>query len=131
VQKVGKERLVLDLSARKKNDRYYIVTDRWQKYTDVELTEETLEMLSAYCDEFLIHAVDVEGKADGIEETLAKMLGNWGKIPVTYAGGVHNFEDLRKLKEFGRGRVHVTIGSALDLFGGSMEFEKVLAVIGE
>jgi phosphoribosylformimino-5-aminoimidazole carboxamide ribotide isomerase len=131
VQKVGKERLVLDLSARKKNDRYYIVTDRWQKYTDVELTEETFEMLSAYCDEFLIHAVDVEGKADGIEETLAKMLGNWGKIPVTYAGGVHNFEDLRKLKEFGRGRVHVTIGSALDLFGGSMEFEKVLAVIGE
>jgi phosphoribosylformimino-5-aminoimidazole carboxamide ribotide isomerase len=131
VQKVGKERLVLDLSARKKNDRYYIVTDRWQKYTDVELTEETFEMLSAYCDEFLIHAVDVEGKADGIEETLAKMLGNWGKIPVTYAGGVHNFEDLRKLKEFGRGRVHVTIGSALDLFGGSMEFEQVLAVIGE
>jgi phosphoribosylformimino-5-aminoimidazole carboxamide ribotide isomerase len=131
VQKVGKERLVLDLSARKKNDRYYIVTDRWQKYTDVELTEETFEMLSAYCDEFLIHAVDVEGKADGIEETLAEMLGNWGKIPVTYAGGVHNFEDLRKLKELGRGRVHVTIGSALDLFGGSMEFEKVLAFTGE
>jgi phosphoribosylformimino-5-aminoimidazole carboxamide ribotide isomerase len=131
VQKVGKERLVLDLSARKKNDRYYIVTDRWQKYTDVELTEETFEMLSAYCDEFLIHAVDVEGKADGIEETLAKMLGNWGKIPVTYAGGVHNFEDLRRLKELGRGRVHVTIGSALDLFGGSMEFEKVLGFIGE
>jgi phosphoribosylformimino-5-aminoimidazole carboxamide ribotide isomerase len=131
VRKVGKDRLVLDLSARKKNDRYYIVTDRWQKYTDVELTEETFEMLSAYCDEFLIHAVDVEGKADGIEETLAKMLGNWGKIPVTYAGGVHNFEDLRKLKELGRGRVHVTIGSALDLFGGSMEFEKVLAFIGE
>jgi phosphoribosylformimino-5-aminoimidazole carboxamide ribotide isomerase len=131
VQKVGKERLVLDLSARKKNDRYYIVTDRWQKYTDVELTEETFEMLSAYCDEFLIHAVDVEGKADGIEEMLAKMLGSWGKIPVTYAGGVLNFEDLRKLKELGRGRVHVTIGSALDLFGGSLEFEKVLAFIGE
>jgi phosphoribosylformimino-5-aminoimidazole carboxamide ribotide isomerase len=129
VQKVGRERLVLDLSARKRNDGYYIVTDRWQKYTDVELTEETFDTLSAYCDEFLIHAVDVEGKANGIEETLAAMLGNWGKLPVTYAGGVHDFEDLRKLKELGRGRVHVTIGSALDLFGGNMEFQKVLEFI--
>jgi phosphoribosylformimino-5-aminoimidazole carboxamide ribotide isomerase len=129
VQKVGRERLVLDLSARKRNDGYYIVTDRWQKYTDVELTEETFDTLSAYCDEFLIHAVDVEGKANGIEEVLAAMLGSWGKLPVTYAGGVHNFEDLRKLKELGHGKVHVTIGSALDLFGGNMEFQKVLEYI--
>jgi phosphoribosylformimino-5-aminoimidazole carboxamide ribotide isomerase len=128
-QTVGKERLVLDLSAGKKNDRYYIVTDRWQKYTDVELNEQTLDALASYCDEFLIHAVDVEGKADGIEETLAAMLGGWGKRPVTYAGGVHNFEDLRKLKELGHGRVHVTIGSALDLFGGTMEFKKVLEFV--
>jgi phosphoribosylformimino-5-aminoimidazole carboxamide ribotide isomerase len=129
VQKVGREQLVLDLSARKRNDCYYIVTDRWQKYTDVELTEETFDTLSAYCDEFLIHAVDVEGKANGIEETLAARLGSWGKLPITYAGGVHNFADLRKLKELGRGRVHVTIGSALDLFGGNMEFQKVLEFI--
>jgi phosphoribosylformimino-5-aminoimidazole carboxamide ribotide isomerase len=128
-QTVGKERLVLDLSAGKKNDRYYIVTDRWQKYTDVELNEQTLDALASYCDEFLIHAVDVEGKADGIEETLAAMLGSWGKRPVTYAGGVHNFEDLRTLKELGHGRVHVTIGSALDLFGGTMEFKKVLEFV--
>lgn len=131
VKKVGKDNLVLDLSARIKNDRYYIVTDRWQKYTNVELTEETLDALSSYCDEFLVHAVDVEGKADGIEDKLAGMLGGWGKIPVTYAGGVHNFEDLRKLKELGRGKVHVTIGSALELFGGHMKLEEVLAYIRE
>lgn len=129
VQQVGRERLVLDLSARSREGHYYIVTDRWQKYTQVELTEETLEELSGYCDEFLIHAVDVEGKASGIEQPLAKLLGEWGRIPVTYAGGVHSFEDLRLLKELGQGRVHVTIGSALDLFGGSMKMEEVLAYI--
>lgn len=130
VRKVGRKRLVLDLSARKKDGRYLIVTDRWQKYTDVELTERTLDELSAYCDEFLIHAVDVEGKADGIEENLAKLLGGWGKLPVTYAGGVHSFDDLRLLKKLGKDRVHVTVGSALDLFGGSMKFEEVLRECG-
>ena len=123
---VGKERLVLDLSCRKKDDVYYIVTDRWQKYTEVALNADTLETLASYCDEFLIHAVDVEGKAGGIEEQVAAMLGEWGRIPVTYAGGVHNFEDLEKLKKLGRDRVNVTIGSALDLFGGNMKFEEVI-----
>lgn len=131
VKTVGKDRLVLDLSARMKEDYYYIVTDRWQKYTDVELTEETLNMLASYCDEFLVHAVDVEGKANGIEKTLAARLGDWGKLPVTYAGGVHNFEDLSILKQLGRDRVHVTIGSALDLFGGNMKFEEVLRFIAQ
>lgn len=131
VKTVGKDRLVLDLSARMKEDHYYIVTDRWQKYTDVELTEETLDMLTSYCDEFLVHAVDVEGKANGIEKTLAARLGDWGKLPVTYAGGVHNFEDLSILKQLGRDRVHVTIGSALDLFGGNMKFEEVLRFIAQ
>lgn len=126
VRRVGRERLVLDLSARKKDGRYLIVTDRWQKYTEVELTERTLDELSGFCDEFLIHAVDVEGKAEGIEEEIAELLGNWGKIPVTYAGGVHSFDDLRLLKKLGKDRVHVTVGSALDLFGGSMKFEDVL-----
>lgn len=131
VKTVGKDRLVLDLSARMKEDHYYIVTDRWQKYTDVELTEETFNMLASYCDEFLVHAVDVEGKANGIEKTLAARLGEWGKLPVTYAGGVHNFEDLSILKQLGRDRVHVTIGSALDLFGGNMKFEEVLRFIAQ
>lgn len=105
------------------------MTDRWQKYTDVILNNETLDELSSYCDEFLIHAVDVEGKADGIEEGLVEMLGNWNKIPITYAGGVHTFEDLRKLKELGHHKIHVTIGSALNLFGGPMKFEEVLSYI--
>lgn len=122
----GKEHLVLDLSCRKKGEDYYIVTDRWQKFTDVKLTEDVLSELADYCDEFLIHAVDVEGKAGGIEEDIAALLGNWDGISVTYAGGVSSFEDLRKLKELGRNKVDVTIGSALDLFGGKMSFEEVL-----
>ncbi len=126
VREVGKENLVLDLSVRSREDRYYIVTDRWQKYTSVELKWQILDELSGYCDEFLIHAVDVEGKSAGIEEPVAKILGDWGKIPITYAGGVHSFSDLDKLKELGKGRVDVTIGSALDLFGGKMAFADVL-----
>lgn len=129
VKETGKEKLVLDLSCRIKKGNYYIVTDRWQKYTDVVLSMETLDELSAYCDEFLIHAVDVEGKAEGIEDNLVELLGNWNKIPVTYAGGVHSFDDLRRLRELGHNRIHVTIGSALDLFGGKMRFEDVLSYI--
>ena len=128
-EQVGKEHLVLDLSCRKKGEDYYIVTDRWQKFTDVKLTENVLSELAEYCDEFLVHAVDVEGKAGGIEEDIAALLGNWDGIPVTYAGGVSSFEDLRKLKELGKNKVDVTIGSALDLFGGKMPFSKVLEEI--
>lgn len=125
-QAVGKKRLVLDLSCRFRKDGYYIVTDRWQKFTNEKVTLKLLEELSQYCDEFLIHAVDVEGKARGIEEGLVEMLGTWGKIPITYAGGVHNFEDLGKLKTLGKNHLNVTIGSALDLFGGDMEYERVI-----
>ncbi len=130
VKTVSKKRLVLDLSCRKKDDAYYIVTDRWQKYTDVILNRDTIRELSRYCDEFLIHAVDVEGKAGGIEEEVAALLGRECEIPVTYAGGVHSFEDLEKLKRLGNNKVDVTIGSALDLFGGNMRFEEVLAYMG-
>ncbi len=125
---VGKEHLVIDLSCRKKNGCYYIVTDRWQKYTDVVLNEETLDFFADYCDEFLIHAVDVEGKASGIEQELVSLLGRWNKIPITYAGGVRSKEDLALLKKLGKEKIDVTIGSALDLFGGSMKFEEVLTV---
>ncbi|MBO5208927.1 MAG: phosphoribosylformimino-5-aminoimidazole carboxamide ribotide isomerase [Lachnospiraceae bacterium] len=129
VKETGKEKLVLDLSCRMKNGSYYIVTDRWQKYTDVKLNAETMDELSSYCDEFLIHAVDVEGKANGIETELARMLGEWNKKTITYAGGIHTFEDLRLLKELGHNQIHATIGSALDLFGGNMKFEEVLSYI--
>ena len=126
LKEAGKEHLVLDLSCRRRGEDYYIVTDRWQKFTQVRLTEQALDELSGFCSEFLIHAVDVEGKAGGIEKELAALLGNWGKLPVTYAGGVHSYADLEELKRLGNGRVNVTIGSALDLFGGELAFEKVL-----
>ena len=129
-QTVGKEHLVLDLSCRSIQGEYRVVTDRWQKVTEEVVDDKLLDRLSSYCDEFLIHAVDVEGKARGIEKCLVKQLGSWGQIPMTYAGGVHDFEDLRLLKELGQDRVNVTIGSALDLFGGEMKFEEVLAYIG-
>ena len=126
VKAVGKENLVLDLSCRKKEDHYYIVTDRWQKYTDVVLDEKSLDYFSSYCNEFLIHAVDVEGKAAGIETKVAGLLGDWGKIPMTYAGGIHSFEDLEQLKVLGKEKIDFTIGSALDLFGGNLEFKKIV-----
>lgn len=126
---VGKEHLVLDLSCRRRGEDYYIVTDRWQKFTTERVTTELLEELSEYAAEFLIHAVDVEGKASGIEKNLVSMLGTWGKIPVTYAGGVGNFDDLADLKRLGKDRLNVTIGSALDLFGGNMEYRRVLEYI--
>lgn len=129
VKAIGKEHLVLDLSCRKKGGDYYIVTDRWQKFTDVKLTEAVLDQLSRYCDEFLIHAVDVEGKSGGIETDIAALLGKWKGIPVTYAGGVGSMDDLRLLKKLGKNKVDVTIGSALDLFGGSLRFADVLEEI--
>ena len=121
-QAVGKEHLVLDLSCRYRADAeepgYYIVTDRWQKFTTERVTNELLEKLSSRCSEFLVHAVDVEGKSGGI-------------IPITYAGGVHSFKDLEELSRLGRNRLNVTIGSALDLFGGPMSYEQVLTYISK
>ena len=126
---VGKERLVLDLSCRRTQEGYLIVTDRWQKLTEERVDEELLDRLSGCCDEFLIHAVDVEGKAEGIEEPLVKLLGEWGGHPMTYAGGVHSYEDLELLRSLGRDRLNVTIGSALDLFGGPLKWERVLKLL--
>lgn len=126
VKKIGKEHLVLDVSCRRREDGYYVVTDRWQKFTKERLTPELFERLSGYADEFLVHAVDVEGKAHGIEREVAQMLGTVREIPVTYAGGIGTFADLEELYEAGQGRVNATIGSALDLFGGSMNFEQVI-----
>ena len=128
VKAVGRQRLVLDLSCRKTAEGYMVVTDRWQRMTTQQVDERLLEQLAASCDEFLIHAVDVEGRAEGIEEDLVRLLGGWGGRPVTYAGGVHSYSDLELLKELGRGCLDVTIGSALDLFGGSLEWKKVLEI---
>lgn len=122
---VGKKRLVLDLSCRRREDgRYYVVTDRWQKFTDLTICEETLVRLSGCCDEFLIHAADVEGKRSGIEENLVGILGGFQEktgFPVTYAGGVHSLSDLDRIRTLSGGCMDVTVGSALTLFGGSLD----------
>ena len=115
-EQVGREHLVLDL----------ITTDRWQKFTEEELTIELLHKLESWCDEYLIHGVDVEGKAQGIDQELVQLLARYNGNKVTYAGGVKNFDDLELLKNYGNDKIDVTIGSALDLFGGDMEFSKVL-----
>ena len=122
VYAVGKEHLVLDLSARRRGEDYYVVTDRWQRFTEQALDSNILDNLSDYCDEYLIHAVDVEGRQQGIEEDVARLLGSFTKLPVTYAGGVSSMEDLKKLKTLGQDHVDVTVGSALDIFGGALPF---------
>lgn len=118
VKLIGKERLVLDLSCRIRDGQYFVVTDRWQKFTDVTLSAVTLEKFAASCAEFLIHAVDVEGLCRGIDGELVSKLGQWSPIPVTYAGGANSLADLETVARLGQGQVHLTIGSALDIFGG-------------
>ena len=126
VDAVGKEHLVLDLSCRKKEDAYYVVTDRWQKFTDVTMTLDIMKELGSYCDEFLVHAVDVEGKARGVETELASLLGEYKGNPVTYAGGVGSMKDIEDLRKYGKDRLDVTVGSALDLFGGNISFSELI-----
>ncbi|MBL9175428.1 MAG: phosphoribosylformimino-5-aminoimidazole carboxamide ribotide isomerase [Verrucomicrobiales bacterium] len=119
VTTVGRERLVLDLSCRKRGDDYFVVTDRWQKFTELRLGPEVFARLAASCSEFLVHAVDVEGLCHGIDGNLVSDLAAWSPVPVTYAGGARSLEDLERVEELGGGRVDLTIGSALDLFGGT------------
>lgn len=122
---VGKERIVIDLSCRKKGDGYYIVTDRWQKFTDVKLTVKVLEEIAVYCDEFLVHGVDVEGYAAGIDRELARLLGSYKGNSVTYAGGIGTMDNLQEFAEITQGNLDFTIGSALDLFGGNLSYDVV------
>ena len=119
VRTIGQDKLVLDLSCRKRGEQYFVVTDRWQKFTELEVNAETLEKLSLYCAEFLIHAVDVEGLCHGIDHELVQKLGQWTPIPMTYAGGANSLADLEEVTRLGRGKVDLTIGSALDIFGGN------------
>ena len=116
---VGRDRLVIDLSCRKRGDAYYVVTDRWQKFTDAEISPETLEYFSRFCFEFLIHAADIEGKCQGIAADLVTDLGKWTPLPTTYAGGVRDLNDLLLIRDLGQDRLDATVGSSLDIFGGS------------
>jgi phosphoribosylformimino-5-aminoimidazole carboxamide ribotide isomerase len=116
---IGKSRLVIDLSCRKRGEDYFVVTDRWQKFTELVVNEATLKKFYGFCAEFLIHAVDVEGLCRGIDRELVEKLGEWTPIPLTYAGGANSLADLEAVEKLGQGRVNLTIGSALDIFGGS------------
>ncbi|PCJ42580.1 MAG: phosphoribosylformimino-5-aminoimidazole carboxamide ribotide isomerase [SAR86 cluster bacterium] len=122
----GKDRLVLDLSCRQRDGDYYVVTDRWQTFTDEKVGPDLLEKLSVYCSEFLVHGVDVEGKQQGIEEDLISLLGAYSPLSVTYAGGVKKLSDLDLVQSLGQDRVDLTIGSALDIFGGKVAYTDVL-----
>ena len=118
---VGKDRMVIDLSCRVcPNDGWKVAKNKWKTITDLPVNHQTFDMLSDHCAEFLIHAADVEGKCEGIDDELASLLGRWGKIPITYAGGVKSLNDLKRIQELSSGTVDVTIGSALDIFGGSL-----------
>lgn len=122
---VGAGHVVLDVSCRKKDGKYYIVTDRWQKFTKVQLGEEILYWMKEYCDEFLVHGVDVEGKSAGIEEGLVEMLAGVQGIPITYAGGISSLDELERFRRVSGGRLDFTIGSALDLYGGDIPYDEV------
>lgn len=125
---IGKERLVLDLSCRRRRQDFVIVTDRWQKFTEVTLGPETLEQFAGSCAEFLVHAVDVEGLCRGIDGELVERLSVWTPIPTTYAGGARSLLDLEEVTRLGRGRIDLSIGSALDIFGGSgVRYEDAVA----
>lgn len=118
VAAVGKERLVLDLSCRRRGEKYFVVTDRWQKFTELQISPDALQSLAATCAEFLIHAVDVEGLCRGIDRELVENLGQWSPIPTTYAGGASSLADLEEVTRLGQGKIDLSIGSALDIFGG-------------
>ncbi|RMX67150.1 hypothetical protein DD238_001966 [Peronospora effusa] len=146
-QLIGKEHLVLDLSCRKKveDNKFYVMTDRWQKFTTTSIeyvsrqkdksqcsvkantAEALFHRLAEYCDEFLVHAVDVEGKRCGIQQELVKLLAKWCPLPVTYAGGASSLDDLDFVERIGNGKVDLSIGSALDIFGGDIRYEDVVA----
>lgn len=128
VARVGRDHLVLDLSCRRKDDAYYVVTDRWQTFTDVTLSQTTFQQMGEYCAEFLVHAVDVEGRNQGIDEELLQGLASWTCLPVTYAGGIRHMSDLLLVERLGHGRIDATAGSALDIFGGTgLTFEEIVA----
>lgn len=126
VNAVGEKHIVLDLSCRKKDGSYYVVTNRWQTFTNVKISGEILEQFSKYCDEFLVHGVDVEGKSSGVELELVKLLADWNGIPITYAGGIGSMEDLEMFRKVSGGKLDFTIGSALDLFGGKIPYKKLI-----
>ena len=131
VRRIGARRLVLDLSCRRRGNDYYIVTDRWQTFTQEKISNRLLDHLSRYCCEYLVHAVDVEGRCQGLEKQLVDMLGRWNALPITYAGGIACEADIETLERLGRGYIDFTVGSALDIFGGQgLRYEDLVQRFG-
>lgn len=126
-REVGAERLVIDLSCKKVDRSYYVATDRWQHITKTKVGLRLLNKLSKYCDEFLIHGVDVEGKRKGPDRTLIRLLSRYkGSNRITYAGGIRSLDDIKMIEEISGGKLDYTVGSALSLFGGDIPYEKLI-----
>ncbi|UQZ84297.1 1-(5-phosphoribosyl)-5-[(5-phosphoribosylamino)methylideneamino] imidazole-4-carboxamide isomerase [Paenibacillus konkukensis] len=130
VDKVGKERLVIDLSCKEKDGKWFVVTNQWKTFSSFEVSPDNIRYLERFCDEFLVHAVDVEGKQSGIQESLVRHLSQHVSIPTTYAGGARSMDDLALFRDLCGGRLDITIGSALDIFGGKLPYRDVVAYCG-
>lgn len=131
VDVVGSDKLVLDLSCKERDGEYFIVTDRWQKWTDVRISKESLETLGSYCSEILVHATSVEGKMKGPDLKLVKILADFCPVIITYAGGISTMKDLEDIKSIGDNRVNITVGSALDIFGGELSYMDIVSFCGK
>ncbi|KIK48909.1 hypothetical protein CY34DRAFT_797702 [Suillus luteus UH-Slu-Lm8-n1] len=123
---VGKDKLVVDVSCRRRGDKWFVAMNKWQDITTMEVNKENLDMLAQYCNEFLVHAADVEGLCQGIDEELVKKLGEWVTIPTTYAGGAKSISDLETVNKLSGGQVDLTYGSSLDIFGGAVSFDELV-----
>ena len=126
VSEVGKELLVIDLSCKVRDGKWMIVTNGWRVFSDYELNPANVAALEQCCAEFLVHAVDVEGKQSGIQTDLVESLAQWVTIPTTYAGGAKSFEDLDLFRQLSSGKLDITVGSALDIFGGKLRYNDVI-----
>lgn len=126
VEQVGKERLVIDLSCKSRDGKWYVVTNQWKQFSDFEVNAVNIAELEQYCDELLVHAVDVEGKQSGIQQSLVTDLAEWTTIPTTYAGGARSLEDIELFNRLSGGKLGLTIGSALSIFGGTLDYDTAL-----
>lgn len=126
VEEVGKDKLVIDLSCKQRDGKWFVVTNQWKQFSDFEVNPANIQFLEQYCDEFLVHAVDVEGKQSGIQQSLVTDLAKWVHIPTTYAGGARSIADMELFRELSDGKLDLTIGSALDIFGGTLPYEDVV-----
>jgi len=127
VAEVGKDRLVIDLSCKEKDGQWFVVTNQWKQFSEFVVNKPNISFLEQYCNEFLVHAVDVEGKQSGIQQSLVSSLADWVTIPTTYAGGARSIADMDQFNELSNGKLDITIGSALDIFGGNLSYEEVVA----